>query len=243
MITPQIMRRKYSYAPRWMVTFADLMALLLALFVMLLSFAEIDSDSFRRNAGPISEAFNTKFRIEAIPKPSKSIRLKLDSEGAEPTYIKRTRFLNHLKDEMAEEIEKSMVEVLEKDRDIVIRFPDKAAFASGSMILSKSILPALDKIANFLEASEGQVTVAGHTDDTPISTGKIRSNWDLSTARAVSVVHHLLATTKVTADRITAQGFADSRPLAPNATPEGRAKNRRVEITFEMFAPEDEEGQ
>ena len=239
---PQTIQRKFTGAPRWMVTFADLMALLLALFVMLLSFAEIDSDSFRRNAGPISEAFNTEYRIEAIPKPSDSIRLKLDSEGAEPTYIKRTRFLTYLKDELSAEIDKSMVEVLELGRNIIVRFPDKSAFASGSMTLSQSILPTLDKIARVMVEAEGNVLVSGHTDDSPIATDKIRSNWDLSTGRAVSVVHHLLGAAGIDPARITAQGFADSRPLAANTTPKGRAKNRRVEISFEIPG-EDEEGQ
>ena len=99
------------------------------------------------------------------------------------------------------------------------------------MELSSTILPALVKLAKVLAVNKGQILVAGHTDNAPISTARIRSNWDLSTQRAVSVVHYLLEVSIINPARITAQGFADSRPLDPNDTPEHRARNRRVEIS------------
>jgi chemotaxis protein MotB len=74
------------------------------------------------------------------------------------------------------------------------------------------------------------VVVAGHTDDVPISTSRFRSNWELSSARAVTVVHSLLGNPSVDATRVVVEGHADSQPLAPNDTPDNRAKNRRVEL-------------
>jgi chemotaxis protein MotB len=219
--------------PAWMVTYADLMALLLCLFVLLLSFAEINSDSFRKNAGPIAEAFNvdpSSLPSRLIPSPVVTL-IPLDAEPAETS---QRRVTERLEDILVKEIEGSMVDVVEKESAVVIRFPGRAAFPSGSAELTDSFLPILDKIGRTLAATKGQVIVAGHTDDTPIATRMFRSNWDLSSARAVSVVHQLLAQGEITPDRVTAQGFADSRPLVANDTPENRGKNRRVEITVRM---------
>ncbi len=142
--------------------------------------------------------------------------------------------MSRIRQDMAVEITNSQVEIIEKGHSIVVRFPDKSAFPSGSKDLVKSILPALDKLALILSEVNGQILVSGYTDNTPISNSTFRSNWDLSTARAVSVVHYLLKSSNIEPSRITAQGFADGRPLAPNDSPENRATNRRVEISIEL---------
>jgi chemotaxis protein MotB len=219
--------------PTWMVTYADLMALLLCLFVLLLSFAEVDSDSFKKNAGPISEAFNavpSSLPSSLISNPIVTL-IPLDTSTPEPP---RRRITDHLEDVLASEIDKSMVEVIEEPNAVIIRFPGRAAFPSGNAELTDLFLPILDKISNALAATKGQVVVAGHTDNTPISTRTFRSNWDLSSARAVSVVHQILTKGEVMPDRIAVQGFADSRPLVDNDTPDNRSTNRRVEITVQM---------
>ena len=219
--------------PNWMVTYADLMALLLCLFVLLLSFAEINSDSFRKNAGPIAEAFN----VEPSSLPSRLIPspvVTLHPLDADPTDTQQRQVTESLEDILEREIAGSMVDVVAKGNSVVIRFPGRAAFPSGSAELTDSFLPIVDKIGRTLAAVKGQVIVAGHTDDTPIATQTFRSNWDLSSARAVSVVHRLISQGEIASDRVTAQGFADSRPLVANDTPENQSKNRRVEITVRM---------
>ena len=117
---------------------------------------------------------------------------------------------------------------------VVIRFSPDVAFDPGRHELKQSFLPTLDKLARVLTAAPGQIIVAGHTDDVPIATTRYRSNWDLSTARAVSVVQHLLDHATINPARVSAQGYADSRPLVPNNSPENRAINRRVEISIEQ---------
>ena len=221
-------------APRWMVTFADMMTLLLALFVLLLSFAEIDSDSFRKNAGPIAEAFHTKNIIQIAPTLPKSQRLdlRMGPSDAELRTRQKYEFLDNLRTQMSREIAEARVQILEEGDKIIVRFPAQSAFPSGSMELSPTILHALEKIARVLAANKGQILVSGHTDNAPISTERIRSNWDLSAQRAVSVVHYLLQVADIDPARITTQGFADSRPLHPHDTPERRARNRRVEISI-----------
>ena len=226
-------KRDSKSTASWMVTYADMMALLLCLFVLLLSFAGVDSDSFRKNAGPIAQAFN------AIPSslPSSLVSspiVTLIPLDAEPTEPQQRQMTETLEDVLLNEIAGSMVVVVAKGNSVVIRFPGRAAFPSGSAELADSFLPIIDKIGHTLSKVKGQIIVAGHTDDTPITTRTFRSNWDLSSARAVSVVHQLLAQGEITSDRVTAQGFAESRPLAANDTPENRSKNRRVEITVRM---------
>jgi len=140
-------------------------------------------------------------------------------------------------EEMAEklqtEIAKDMVEIETKGRKIVIRIQEKGAFASGSAILESDFLPILDKLITILGTVEGNITVEGHTDNVPINTVMFPSNWDLSVARALEVAHALFDGGELEENRFTISGYADTRPLAANNSPENRQKNRRVEIILQ----------
>ncbi len=235
-------KRKLQGAPRWMVTFADMMALLFALFVLLLSFADVDSESFRKNAGPMRASFGHGGKIQDSVNFARDIREKspppVAVPSSDPEIVKKheakTEFLQALRSSMATETSQRLVELVIQDDHITVRFPDRTAFALGRAELSETITPTLDKIAHILKATKGQILVSGHTDNQPISTAQFRSNWDLAAARAVSVVHHLVDEAGLDPLRVTAQGFADSRPLVDNSTPENRAANRRVEISVEI---------
>jgi len=86
------------------------------------------------------------------------------------------------------------------------------------------------RISKVLATKPGKITVAGHSDNIPISTGRFRSNWELSSARAVTVLHSMLRNKDIVEDRVVVEGFADTRPLVDNDSPQNRAKNRRVEL-------------
>jgi len=242
-------RKDDSAAPRWMVTFADLMSLLFALFVLLLSFSKVDNETFQRNAGPMRDAFGLGDRIlrttsrefpvpgEAGPGERTSSAASQVMAGARRLEAKRN-FLFNFRRIMETELAHSIVVLIDQGDRIVIRFPDATAFESGSAALAPDFVPTLNRIASVLKATKGVLLVSGHTDDTPISTTRFRSNWDLSAARAVSVVHHLVEKASIPPARITAQGFADSRPLVTNDSPANRMKNRRVEIAIELTAYE-----
>lgn len=240
--------------PAWLVSFADLMTLLFAFFVLLLSFSEVNSDSFKKNAGPIAEAFQAK-RSKTTDPITENAPAKTES----PLIIDMVRptpkldrpidpdedntvedMTEHLRFVMAAEIKDDMVEIIVKGNLVTIRFKDRAAFTAGDRELKPAILPALSSIAHVLGKTPGRIRVEGHTDPIPISTSLYRSNWDLSAARAASVVHHLLSYGEIEPSRISAQGFADSRPLVPNDTPDGRAVNRRVEILIDLRPVEPE---
>jgi chemotaxis protein MotB len=131
------------------------------------------------------------------------------------------------------EIAKDMVELETKGRRIVIRIQEKGAFSSGSATLQNEFIPVLDKLITILASIEGQISVEGHSDDIPIQTIMFPSNWDLSVARALEVAHGLFDDGFIQQDRFVITGFADTRPLLPNDTPENRRKNRRVEIILQ----------
>lgn len=132
--------------------------------------------------------------------------------------------------ELEQQILAGSVDVERDGQKIIIRIREQASFASGSAEVVASFKPVLWRLGEIIEGMEGRVVVAGHTDDIPISTPRFRSNWELSSGRAVSVVHELLWQTAMPLERFLVQGHAETEPMATNATPEGRAQNRRVEI-------------
>lgn len=248
-------------APGWMVTFADLMALLLTLFVLLLTFAEMDILKFKQIAGSLRNAFGiaqsdelagvielegTKRRTAAtdtslarrpdeIPEVTEEQEFETDAMAAQKAAEEREQRADALQEALegaiAEEIAGSGIQVERKEGAVVVRFPSEKAFPSGSGELTPAFAVMLDKLAPVLQTTPGQIYVAGHTDNVPIAGGFFRSNWDLSAARATSVVHHLIDPGGLDPSRITVQGYGESRPIAPNDTAENRAKNRRVEIS------------
>ena len=137
------------------------------------------------------------------------------------------------------EIKEGQIDVESTARTILIRIREKGSFASGSALLNSSFVAVIDKIAGALTQIEGRIAVEGHTDNVPINTFTFPSNWDLSAARSVAVVRRMLNISPLEPTRVTASGFADTRPQAINSTFEGRARNRRVEIVVRQ--PLDEE--
>lgn len=246
------MARRDGGAPAWMVTFGDLMALLTTFFILLLSFAEIDAQRYKQIAGSMERAFGVQWvrRLTESPQGGEVIgdrpeevieqRRKPETEEA-PAPPPKPRVPGVLERRMEAglrpEIAQGLVELRRQNGELIISFRHEAAFRSGSERLIRHFRPIIDKIARLLADTEGRIVVAGHTDNIPIRTQRFRSNWDLSTARAVSVVHQLLEKGELEPERLVAQGYADTRPLAPNDTPERRARNRRVEVRIR-----DEEG-
>jgi chemotaxis protein MotB len=135
-----------------------------------------------------------------------------------------------LKELIQDEIDQNLITVETKDANIIIRIKEKASFPSGQAELNAGFLEVLDRISAAIASMPGRIVVAGHTDNIPISTARFRSNWELSSSRAVSVVEELLRNGDIAADRMVVEGRGDSVPLVPNDSRENRAENRRVEI-------------
>lgn len=124
------------------------------------------------------------------------------------------------------------VTISKSGRVLNLRLPENQLFGSGSAELSSEASVVLDKIANIIDRSGQAVRIEGHTDNIPVRSGRYASNWDLSTARATRVLLYLQEMGGVPPNRLAAAGYGEHRPIADNATPEGRAKNRRVEFVI-----------
>ena len=138
--------------------------------------------------------------------------------------------LAELQDALDQEVEQGLVTLEKTESSVIIRIQEKGSFGSGSARLDPGFHEVMARISAVLESKPGKILVAGHTDNIPISTGRFRSNWELSSARAVTVLHSMLRNKNVDEDRVVVQGFADTQPLVENDSPQNRAKNRRVEL-------------
>lgn len=282
--TPDTERREESGLPPWMATFADLMALLLCFFVLLLSFSEMDAMRFKRLAGSLAQAFGVQLEepFEDVPKGTSIIAQEFSPGRPEPTPINEIYqstddipqmtldiycaeqydiqqgdpdFINareQLKMRLEELVESTrrdaralaarlqpqiaagQIEIETRGRQIVIRIREQGSFASASAELAQDYFGVMEEIRAVLMLQPGRIQVQGHTDSLPIRTGRFRSNWDLSSARAVSVAHELMRGGYLDERRFQVTGFADTRPLAPNDTPDSRARNRRVEVVIQQ---------
>ncbi|MGO2233848.1 type VI secretion system protein TssL [Marinomonas sp. UCMA 3892] len=135
---------------------------------------------------------------------------------------------------MREEVSKGTVEIETQEQTITIRIKDQGSFESGSAELNYDFIPVIDLIRDVLVGIQGTISVEGHTDNVPIASSRFRSNWQLSSARAISVAEELFSTGQLDQGRFAVTGYADTRPLVPNDTPAHRATNRRVEIIIKQ---------
>jgi chemotaxis protein MotB len=240
-------------APAWIVTFADLATLLLTFFILLLSFAEIDIEKYKAMAGSLSVAFGSGNLIadgggsmpikisqenssldpeKRLPAEPELINERVTSEGVTPVSEGVITLASSLIRDLENEVASGALSISYDQRQVIIRFSDDATFLSGDATIKEEMLPIIERVVDVLKNCRGDVVVAGYTDDRPIASSRYRSNWDLSAARAVSVVHELVLSRDVPADRVMAAGRAETNPLMPNNSPKNRAVNRRVEIVI-----------
>lgn len=246
--------------PAWVMTFADLMTLLMCFFVLLLAFSEMDAAKFKQLSGSMKDAFGVQAEIEVrtIPKGTSVVAQEFSPGRPDPTALPQVRqytvdsnkntldalereareieearkHAERLRIALKEELKKGDVSIQTEGMKVIIHIMENASFDSGMADLRETFIPALRKIGDLIDDTSGEVTISGHTDNVPISNERFRSNWDLSTSRAVSVAHQLLKISPVDPDIIIVTGHADTRPRAANDSSENRAKNRRVDIAI-----------
>lgn len=224
-------------APKWIVTFGDLMSLLLCFFVLLLSFSETDKAFYKEVAGSMSEAFGVQRDIKTLDSPMGQSIISKDFEYNRivPTISKEEAILERLKKEINKELEgeggvKDLIKIETGKNKISIKLMGESTFDSGKADIKPKMKAVLKKIASILKATNGNITIAGHTDNIPVIRGQYKSNLVLSMARASAVAELMIKKNKINPERISAMGYGKYRPHASNLTREGRQKNRRVEI-------------
>lgn len=135
-----------------------------------------------------------------------------------------------LNSSLYDSVTQGKVQIERNLNQVIIRIQEHGSFASGAAELSEEIAPVIALVREALTTTSGKISVEGHTDDVPISSVNMESNWELSTARALSVARQLMLGDDISESRFVIVGYADTKPLRPNDSDENRAVNRRVEI-------------
>lgn len=247
---------------RWLVSYADFITLLFAFFVVMYSISSVNEGKYRILSDSLTAAFSephnkstyTQRAKDPIPigdlKSGKSLVLSPPKQegpaaSADLIDLHRGRPADHQTqlESVANEIERVLAPYIQDDLIAVkregswveIEMKSGLLFASGSADLSLESIPMLDKLTDIFETVSNSIHVEGHTDNMPINNREFPSNWELSSARAASVVHQLMKG-GVDPARMAAIAYGEYHPLADNGTEEGRYKNRRVVIILQSQA-------
>ena len=230
----------------WMLTFSDLVTLMLTFFVMLLTMSSMDNKKFNdvfsvftEKVGPLK--FASRTQVQNTAKFMSSLKDAMPGHKLLAAQIMdQARALSNILNINRDE-KQGWLKTLSKDvkvtvdnRGLVITMTDNLVFQKGTANLVERSKAVLKRLATFLAIIKRPTSIVGHTDNAPVKTDAYPSNWELSLARAVTVLQYILKTKGVRPDLFRVGARADTKPIADNTTPEGRAKNRRVEIIVDL---------
>ncbi|HTZ17893.1 MAG TPA: OmpA family protein [Dissulfurispiraceae bacterium] len=193
---------------RWLISYADFLTLMFTFFAALYALSTVDKEKIGQFSVSLRQAFNVIER--PIPGLGENIR---------PLMMEVNKSVANVEG----------INVKSDPRGVVITLSNDTAFKSGSADITGKMASALDSLSEVLKKHPGRIIIEGHTDNVPVSGGQFKSNWELSAARASSVLH-LFMQQGVDPNRFIIAGYGEYRPLTSNNTAEGRAENRRVEI-------------
>jgi chemotaxis protein MotB len=230
---------------RWLVSYADFITLLFAFFVVMFAVSQVDS----KKMGRFSESFAKAVGVELMPggqtmlpsEPADLPSQKPQGNGQGSLTPELKNILAELKVRSRRDGNMEKLQVVERQNELVIRMPDNLVFDSGDDRIKEPARVLIASIAKALAGRKVNLRVEGHTDNRPISTPRFRSNWELSTARATSVIAEL-AKAELDPKSLSAAGYGEFHPVASNDTPAGRAQNRRVDLVITTAAPENFDG-
>ncbi len=230
---------------RWLVSYADFITLLFAFFVVMYSISSVNEGKYRVLSDSLVAAFKQAPRhlqpIQFGDRPSSlrpqsgvpdgptgsMIELRATPPGGQSQAMMQIQ--KQLAHALSSLVDEHLIRIRRDDLWVEVEISERLLFPSGSVQLGEQALPVLRKVAAILEAVPNPVQVEGFTDNVPINTPVYPSNWELSAARAASVVH-LFMREGVAPQRMAAVGYGEFRPIANNDTPAGREKNRRVVV-------------
>ncbi len=215
-------------APAWMVTFSDMVTLLLTFFVLMLSMAQLDQMKFQDAAGSLRDAFGLMQGGSSteLSKPKIVEFVPIQDDFPSRLYQRIFSQINRLR------IDDRIT--LVKDRGaVVLRIQETILFEPGKVELRPEAYPVLREIAGLIRTLPLNLRIEGHTDATPPASGQ--SNWDISVGRAVSVLKFIAGEELLPLERLSAVGYGAQRPLDQGVGPEAMARNRRVEFVLESI--------
>jgi chemotaxis protein MotB len=245
--------RKHQEPPenheRWLVSYADFITLLFAFFVVMFASSQTDKGRARQVSEAVEKALQDGHSVSVPPAVAKILGGTVDEKGngnammkgpggaqhapkeSQPDYIvELLPSLQRLNKELEDEIDEGKVEVRLEPRGLVVSLRESAFFPSGTDRLATDSSPILEKIAAVIRQLPNSVQLEGHTDSVPIHTSRFRSNWELSCSRGIALLDAMTDQFGLEKERFSVVGRADTVPVAPNDTLEGRARNRRVDL-------------
>ncbi len=219
---------------RWVLSYADLVTLLLGFFIILYATAEIDVGKFEAIAHGLSVAFNVEVKEgadEGSPIFEGGTGIMPGALNASPIDRDLELIRTGIRESAeAEGVAPASFVVTRDEQNIIIRLADNLLFPSASSAIRPEALTLLDVVGAVVADLPNPIRIEGHTDNVPVGTERYPTNWELSSARATAVLRYLVEAGGIDPGRVFAAGYAEFRPTAPNLTPEGRALNRRADI-------------
>jgi chemotaxis protein MotB len=224
----------------WMVTFSDLLMLLLTFFVMLLTMSSMDTKKLKEIFVYLKEATGV-LELSGTGAVTDLAGFVMDFNKTHTSYkiddkLFRDLFVPLMKsnEEAEQRLEdlSELITITDDERGIVLSFQEKILFDSGKATIKDEGYAVLDLIATAIETCPNDILIMGHTDDIPIHAEVFQSNWELSSYRGLSVLEYFVEKKELPPSRFSVGGYGPSRPLYPNDSKRNRALNRRVEIIF-----------
>lgn len=217
-----------DYINRWVISYADFVTMLLALFMVLWAMGGMDNNKIKATNENVERVFASSTKNVKISKNAISINQNSNSQKtSESGLSEQDKILKRLEKNPTL---KNKTKLLKGSKGAIIRLNDKMLFSQGSAIIKPDVLSTLDNIAAELKTLDNFIIIEGHTDSTPISNKQYPSNWELSTARATNIINYLVKKDGLTPKKLSAVGYGEYMPIAPNTSYEGKTQNRRVDI-------------
>ncbi|MEI8390126.1 MAG: OmpA family protein [bacterium] len=253
-----LLNNNQNYINRWVVSYADFVTMLLALFMVLYALSQLDISHMKTFSNSLGRAFerNSKKTDTNLDEKSRLLKsfkttkiniytdresLQTQDNSSKELNKQLSSFGNKINSESAnfEEIRKTIknkfndtknINIIREPRGLLIRLNDTVLFDKGSDIIKNNALNILDKIAVVLKNEPNSIRIEGHTDNLPVKTDKFPSNWELSTARATNIVKYLVERHLFNPGKLSVAGYGEYMPISDNNTEKGRENNRRVDI-------------
>ncbi len=244
----RVKHEQHENHERWLISYADFITLLFAFFVVMFASSQADKNKASKVSASVKEALEQGHMPKAFMEmmgrrrppettdPKKAAEVAKDEgvslDSAMAALAELTPSLQSLTNSLDQEIKDGKVAINMEPRGVVVSLKEAAFFPPARDVIETSAYPIIGKIAESARKLTNRVLLEGHTDSTPIRNERFRSNWDLSASRAIAMLNVLADKFEVPRERMSVSGYADNLPVADNATPEGRKKNRRVDVVF-----------
>ncbi len=222
-------------SPGWMTTFSDLMSLLLTFFILLYSMSNIDAAKFKQMSQSLQGVLSGLGYTQIVEGPSQDLEIPDEDppigEDTNTTLMQEImEVYNTVMDYIDTQGLEANVSVSVNKRGVYVDIKEAILFEPARADLKDQGIGVLNKLMGIFKDFHNEISIEGYTDDVPINTPRFPSNWELSTARAVTVLRYLEEEGGIASKRLSATGYGEYRPMVPNTNAENRAINRRVNI-------------